>query len=572
MISSNNRASVGLTSYPHQSYKIHMRDQLKQLRDMPVEAKIFVKYETNLKDAIRSSLSTGIPKGGAIKMLEFLIGERGFDALPVAWKNIFKDQTSKYHLLETRHMRLGLGYYKSYHVMIKEELQNILKNIFGNSTSDADVKLELFLGSEFRQDSSNQIMHKAAEPARKSSDFHKRSNSIDEKSCEVKYFEPEESWHSSDSGFSAHGQLDSTDLNDISDANNYFNSIGLEHRLRAKPAPKKSTVFDVKNLDAINENLGAINEYFRDFRAQKGKISKDDGINKGAHKCYKIAGDSGYGCVYALDQTGSADYVREEALKRYLEGIQADTLLGCISLQIRPDAEKYPDLALVEVGNNMIYLNKYTAPDNGMDEVIKLAKQLVGIHRELYQNRVIHRDGHGGNLKIEWLAVEPVMNFDAHDDDIKTEYPDGDPEMKMKEFDFGKVKFGDEVNDDELLVDLEYLLRKKAVQFGDQIRRSFREKLSDPQGKIKKHYPLHRLINQLGIQMGDIDDKLTLLGGELISTLKVLQADQRNILRGNQGSSDLYKTRSTKAFADFDRGLEDWIRSYPCHKMHILRN
>jgi hypothetical protein len=141
-----------------------------------------------------------------------------------------------------------------------------------------------------------------------------------------------------------------------------------------------------------------------------------------------------------------------------------------------------------------------------------------------YLHDLSHRDLHMHNLM--------VYQDKAHPENVV-----------LKAIDFGKSRINEHPDPGQRLDDLRYMFNKTAIDFGDKLKRGYRE-AGLPRANTastQKHYPLHRLLAQakLGNDGGTLDQRVSAsaefdellnhVGQQLFDDLRAAQLDRARI-------------------------------------------
>lgn len=128
----------------------------------------------------------------------------------------------------------------------------------------------------------------------------------------------------------------------------------------------------------------------------------------------------------------------------------------------------------------------------------QIMAQFIDSIKLMYLGRVSHRDLHAGNIKIV---------FDENDDPL------------VKIFDFGAAKVGDLC---DIEADIRYLFLREGVTQDSEIHNfvegAARKYLDEP-----KHYPLHRLLMELGFGKEEATEFLEKVGSQLLKELQQIK-------------------------------------------------
>ena len=227
------------------------------------------------------------------------------------------------------------------------------------------------------------------------------------------------------------------------------------------------------------------------------------------------------GLLRAEDATGRRDFANEDGIRRHAE--ERPGLGRFISTQrslsdVPAHLDQTKAYAVFDVYNppvNQGELDKVLTeltPKQARSALVQTMEML----KSFYLNDVSHRDMHMHNVMIYRNDADP-------------------DQITVKAIDFGKSEFGDGVSKKKGLDDLRYMFNQTAIGAGDSVRRSVREAaLAHPDlaaalptavgiavtlplglaggdvvtgavsavgpdvGAVTKHYPLHRLMAQIG--------------------------------------------------------------------------
>lgn len=247
------------------------------------------------------------------------------------------------------------------------------------------------------------------------------------------------------------------------------------------------------------------------------------------------------GFLYATKQSGQSEFVKEEELSRYCDKQGDSSLLkNVMSFQIQ--LKGYPDIAYVddyEENPNQTTLEEalFSRSYLNSEQIKSIIGQVIDSMEVFFANNIMHGDCHASNGKI-----------------IKNQ----DDTVTFKWIDFGKSEF-QFLTPANRYADLKYHFHKIATEMGDHINRSLREFTKVGIINEKKHYPLHKLLNSLGIPMSEINLKLNELGKTLIEQLKT-----NDDHTGRENISNNFKKTKEELFK--------WINEQESavHPMHIV--
>ena len=270
-------------------------------------------------------------------------------------------------------------------------------------------------------------------------------------------------------------------------------------------------------------------------------LTSEDFAAGGVHKKVAVIFDleSGknrpVGLLRADDRTGARDFEREQEVHLRAQQPYAADLRRYVSTQSQLQHEELPpplqgtgrpyakfdiyDPARVESGELDNRLTELTS-----DQSRSVLAQTVDMLKVFYLHDVSHRDLHMHNLMLYQDKAHPEN-------------------LVLKAIDFGKTQIGQHQDPSERLDDLRYMFNKKAIDFGDKFRRSYRE-AGLPGANIpttQKHYPLHRLLAQakLGNDGGTLDQRVSVsaefddlvahVGQQLFDDLRAAHLDRVSI-------------------------------------------
>lgn len=241
------------------------------------------------------------------------------------------------------------------------------------------------------------------------------------------------------------------------------------------------------------------------------------------------------GLLRADDRTGAQDFDREQAMHDHAQQPDAADLHRYVSTQSRLEEHDLPpglkgtdrsyakfdiyDPIKVESGELDTRLTQLTPT-----QARSVLAQTVDLLKVFYLHDVSHRDLHMHNLMVYQDRADPGN-------------------VVLKAIDFGKTQIGRRQDPSERLDDLRYMFNKKAIDFGDKVKRSYRE--AELPGantaSTHKHYPLHRLLAQskLGNDGGTLDQRVSAsaefdellnhVGQQLFDDLRATHLDRTGI-------------------------------------------
>lgn len=245
----------------------------------------------------------------------------------------------------------------------------------------------------------------------------------------------------------------------------------------------------------IMEQANWLDGYKRpDEKATEGIDDKSFSAG-GVHKRVALLkGHGATGLLRAEDATGRSDFAREQAMHDLAHEGGREELNRYVSTQRR--LEHIPGNLDARGAYAVFDTYDKTKVDSGEldktlttlqpDQARSVMRQTVDMLRVFYQNDVSHRDLHMHNLMV---------------------YQDkGDPSrITLKAIDFGKSEIGAHLSQSKKFDDLRYMFNKEAIGFGDSMRRTLRESRMNSADRVAvgKHYPLHQLLAQVSLGVGE---------------------------------------------------------------------
>ena len=202
--------------------------------------------------------------------------------------------------------------------------------------------------------------------------------------------------------------------------------------------------------------------------------------------------DAKNGYVYARNSDIAKEFENEANLKKYITyQIEKFQLTNAVSnmFSFQEQDPEYPLRAKVDIyekdhvnhfGYETLYdfINHAEERQYSYQQIMQVFNQLLDVTFQMSQMGIAHGDLHSQNIKILY---------------------DGNPNSKdtnalLQVFDFGLTKYGSELAKKDALIDWEYLLKRQATTYSDQVGRSFVDYLPIKTETSMKHYPIHHLL------------------------------------------------------------------------------
>lgn len=214
----------------------------------------------------------------------------------------------------------------------------------------------------------------------------------------------------------------------------------------------------------------------------------------GVHKKVAMVSGAPTGLLRAEDDTGRGDFEREQRMHDHAEQTGRQELKRYVSTQRKLAPENKPPnlsqgsyavfdtydpqhVSAKELDKDLVNLKP--------DQARSVLNQTVDMLRVFYENDVSHRDLHMHNLMVFRDVNDPNH-------------------VTLKAIDFGKSQIGNSqagagLSLDRKFDDLRYMFHRTASGIGDSVMRTARETVGFQEGRVDKHYPLHRLLGQLSL-------------------------------------------------------------------------
>ncbi|MFW7526608.1 hypothetical protein ACODM8_21120 [Vibrio ostreicida] len=213
------------------------------------------------------------------------------------------------------------------------------------------------------------------------------------------------------------------------------------------------------------------------------------------------------GTLRADTQVGREDFIRENALAHYASN--KPDLNYYISTQrtIEPPKGVDPSYTYAEFDvfdKSQVISQELLGAihDLSRHEAQNVALQLLEISKVMYNNQVAHRDLHMNNLLLHKVKDTG--------------------EIFLKVIDFGRLKY-DQQFEPYQLNDIKYLFNRQGESLGETFVRNY--VVSDRSDIAKKHYPLHKLIDEFEQHDAMINDVLSQAGKKLEADLTSAKQD-----------------------------------------------
>jgi hypothetical protein len=250
---------------------------------------------------------------------------------------------------------------------------------------------------------------------------------------------------------------------------------------------------------SVMTNPAWLEAHRRDDADATVMIDNNDFGKGGVHKspAFSTGTKEITGLLRAEDATGRRDFANEDGMRQHAEerpglGRFISTQRSLSDVPAHLDQTKaYAVFDVYDPPVNQGELDKVLTeltPKQARGALVQTMEML----KEFYLNDVSHRDLHMHNMMIYRNDADP-------------------DQITVKAIDFGKSEFGEGVSKKKGLDDLRYMFNQTAIGAGDSVRRSIREAdfapglaaalpavLAPDVGAVNKHYPLHRLMAQVG--------------------------------------------------------------------------
>ncbi|EOV3358018.1 hypothetical protein ACSHDQ_003222, partial [Edwardsiella ictaluri] len=275
--------------------------------------------------------------------------------------------------------------------------------------------------------------------------------------------------------------------------------------------------------------------------SQLAQLTDDKFGAGGVHKRFEPK----TGVLQARDQTGCADFDCEGRVQGYAD--DNAELQQYISTQQRiptpPSVSPQFDYAQVALYDSQQIttreLDRALSELSG-DQSKTIAIQLLDMTRAFYCGQLSHRDLHMHNLLVHQR--------------------NSDSALLLKAIDFGLCKFGDGQFQDHRFNDINYLFMRQANSAAESFVRN--SVLTHDADVMKKHYPLHKLLEHCGHDREQVNKTLQAIGERLCAGLRMAGDDSQRI-------NGAFECASLEVLMAFGNGTNPLIQAPPMKGAHV---
>jgi len=217
------------------------------------------------------------------------------------------------------------------------------------------------------------------------------------------------------------------------------------------------------------------------------------------------------GVLKSCNSVGNNDFALEGELRNYAKDFLAMSSYSSMQQKITAPENVDPNFEYAKVtryDESKVTSSEFSECLGRLTEeqIMSVAVQIVDMEKEKYKAKVSHGDPHGDNL----LLITRLK----------------DNAVFLKAIDWGHAKFGEDFKGVSLR-DIDYIFNRQARSQIETLSRNYLR--SEDSEKMKKHYPLHKLLEKAGGSPEAVAETLSGIGKMLKADLQIAGTEEQRI-------------------------------------------